>query len=346
MDAIAVLRRHVESWAKERFGSSPARDSESAVRHLVRKMAEAGFLDFHFDPRAEDQCVAGIDLSAACVVREVLARRSCVADQVFMDQLCGSLVVAWFGGLSLRDRVRPLVAQGKWLPGIVLPRLARQLSCSLRGDEIVIDGVTDWVANAGVANSYVVFATTHMGSNGGLTAMIIDRDAEGVAVLERVCASGAVPLGEVGFNACRVPIDHLLGQVRAANEVLRICQHSMELSRDASRLGQAQREIDRQAHMRVTTDLVRLRCDVQEEASRIYRVARRLTVDGALRPVRAMASSRAVALLQHACARPTTGMPTRRGIQGNGSGRGADLRQHRESAKHHPRLRVRDGSSP
>jgi alkylation response protein AidB-like acyl-CoA dehydrogenase len=295
----AALRRRVESWAADRFGGAPGRDSESAVRHLVRKMAEAGLLDFDFGPPQARRRAGGIDLGTACVVREVLARRSCFADQVFMDQAWASLAVSWFGGMSLRDRVQRLVTQGKWLPGIVLPPPADRLGCRLDGGDLVVEGMTDWVANAGVANVHIVFAPMETGPDDTLTAMVIDADIEGVTVLERVCAIGAIPMARLAFKGSRVPLGRLLGRVGAASEILRACHRAMEPSRDASRLGLAQREIDRHARMRVANDAERLRSHLQAETGRLCRSARRLTIDRALRPGRMAVPSNAALLLQH-----------------------------------------------
>jgi alkylation response protein AidB-like acyl-CoA dehydrogenase len=301
-----ALRTYVESWVADRFGGSPGRDTESTVRHLVRKMAEAGLLNFDFGPRRARRRPGSMDLGATCVVREVLARRSCFADQIFMNQVCGTLAVCWFASAPVRDRVRPLVAQGKWLPVMVPPQAARRLSFRLDGSELVVDGETDWLPHAGVANACILFAAIDPHPTQALTAMIIECDVDGLTIPERACAVGAVPIARLAFKACRVPGGQLLGRVNQGHEILRACQRSMEPSNDASKLGLAQREIDRHARLAAATDLERLQSHVRAEANHVYRAARRLAMSRSSVPVRASTPSRAAFLLEQARGRVTS----------------------------------------
>ena len=293
-----ALRKQIESWAADRFGGSPGHDTESTVRHLVRKMAEVSLLNFDFGRRRGTRRPGSIDLGAACVVREVLARRSCFADQIFMNQVWGALAVSRFAGASVRNRVQPLVAQGKWLPVIVLPQSAPRLSCRLDGSDLVIDGETEWLAHAGVANNCILFAAMDARSTQALTAMIIDGDVDGLTVPERACAVGAVPIARLAFKACRVPVAQLLGRVNQGHEVLYACQRLMEPSNDASKLGLAQREIDRHAcRVAVPTGMERLQSHVRAEANQVCRTALRHAIAGSFRPLQAARPSRASFLL-------------------------------------------------
>jgi acyl-CoA dehydrogenase len=301
-----ALRSQVESWAADRFGGSPGHDTESTVRHLVRKMAEVGLLNFDFNRRRATRCPGHIDLGAACVVREVLARRSCFADQIFMNQVWGALAVSRFARASVRNRVQPLVAQGKWLPVIVLPQSAPRLVCRLDGGDLVIDGTTEWLAHAGVANTCILFAAIDPCPSQALTAMIIDCDVEGLTVPERACAVGAVPMARLAFKACRVPVAQVLGRVNQGHEILHACQRSIEPSNDASKLGLAQREIDRHACLAVTTGMARLQSHVRAEAEQVCRTARRHAIARSSRPLQASRPSNAAFLLDQSRGRVTS----------------------------------------
>jgi alkylation response protein AidB-like acyl-CoA dehydrogenase len=101
---------------------------------------------------------------------------------------------------------RPLAAEGAADPVAVK-----------QGGEWVINGALPFVANATVAQLFVVQARTNP-KKSGLTTLLVPRDAGGLAVREPLKAVGESIRWHHGagagvtFKDCRVPADHLLGK--------------------------------------------------------------------------------------------------------------------------------------
>jgi alkylation response protein AidB-like acyl-CoA dehydrogenase len=80
----------------------------------------------------------------------------------------------------------------------------------------VIDGGKRFITNAGQAGTYVVTARTGTRDNGSaeISAFIVPADTKGfrVARLEDKLGLHASATGELVFDGCRVPADHLLGE--------------------------------------------------------------------------------------------------------------------------------------
>jgi alkylation response protein AidB-like acyl-CoA dehydrogenase len=78
------------------------------------------------------------------------------------------------------------------------------------GDGWVIDGSKRFITNAGVADTYVVFART----GDAISAFMVEKDAPGfsVARIEPKMGIKGSTTGELLFEGCRVPADALVGE--------------------------------------------------------------------------------------------------------------------------------------
>ena len=76
----------------------------------------------------------------------------------------------------------------------------------------VIDGHKWYISNAGIADFYIVFASTDpdQGSR-GMSAFVVPADTEGLRFAGAQVMSAPHPLGELVFEECRVPVDHMVG---------------------------------------------------------------------------------------------------------------------------------------
>src|SRR5256886_12095620 len=76
-----------------------------------------------------------------------------------------------------------------------------------------IDGIKTWISNGGIADHYVVFARTGEGPGAkGLSAFVVDADAPGLSVTERIEVIAPHPLATLRFDAVRVPLANRLGE--------------------------------------------------------------------------------------------------------------------------------------
>ena len=82
------------------------------------------------------------------------------------------------------------------------------------GNEWVINGTKNWISNAGIADFYVVFATTDR-ANRRITAFVVEKERPGfsIANLEHKLGIKGSPTGSPVFEDVRVPQENVIGEV-------------------------------------------------------------------------------------------------------------------------------------
>jgi hypothetical protein len=107
----------------------------------------------------------------------------------------------------------PRGASDRWLPYNV-PEAAMQTRAEKRGNEWVISGRKHFISNGFDAGLYIVYANTNQkaGVLQGTSSFIVPRDAPGLSVARCNETMGGrfMNNGEIVFEDCRVPADHLL----------------------------------------------------------------------------------------------------------------------------------------
>ncbi len=160
------------------------------------------------------------DLRACALIREALAYHSPLADEVFALQALGSLPIRIAGSEALQQRWIPAVDRGEAMCGFAMTEAeagsdagAIATTAGRRDGGWRLDGRKTFISNAGIADVYVVFATTEPGKGAkGLSAFVVPADAPGLRFEGAQVMSAPHPLGTLAFEGCRVPADHLLGE--------------------------------------------------------------------------------------------------------------------------------------
>jgi acyl-CoA dehydrogenase len=81
------------------------------------------------------------------------------------------------------------------------------------GAEYVLRGAKTLISNAGIADFYTVFASTNPAAGAkGITCFVVPADAPGLRFVRPQILSAPHPLGEIGFEDCRVPAESRLGE--------------------------------------------------------------------------------------------------------------------------------------
>ena len=189
---------------------------DGAARGYVRALADAGWLA-HCVP-ADD--ATRLDVRSLYLARETLAAADGLADFAFAMQGLGSGPISLFGTPVQRQAYLPAVRAGTKIAAFALSEAAAgsdvaALATTARrdGNGFVLDGEKTWISNAGIADFYVVFARTGEAPGAkGLSAFVVDADTPGFAVTQRLPIIAPHPLGTLGFRACRVDADALIGQ--------------------------------------------------------------------------------------------------------------------------------------
>ncbi|MBU1700968.1 MAG: acyl-CoA dehydrogenase family protein [Candidatus Eisenbacteria bacterium] len=116
------------------------------------------------------------------------------------------------------------------------------------GDHYVINGVKKWNTNGGIAELYTVFAATdpERGSR-GISAIVVEKGTPGFKIgkIEDKMGIRCVPVVELEFDNCRVPVKNLLGDKEGLG--FKQAMQTLELARPgvaAQAVGLAQGALD------------------------------------------------------------------------------------------------------
>jgi acyl-CoA dehydrogenase len=184
-------------------------DARREARSLVALFGAGGWLQPIFD----------LDLRACCLMREALGESSPLADAVFALQGLGTTPILLSGSEAQKQRWLGPIAAGKVMtafamtePGAGSDVTAIATTARRDGSEYVLDGGKTLISNAGIADLYVVFASTDSAKGSkGIGAFLVPADAKGLRYAGAQVLSAPHPLGEITFEGCRVPAEAMLG---------------------------------------------------------------------------------------------------------------------------------------
>lgn len=241
----------LEGWAAENLSATHGANAYAATRALVEMLAAGGWLRYCI-PAAQGGRHEQLDVRSLCLVRETLARHTALADFAFAMQGLGSGPISLFGTEEQQNTYLPEVAAGRKVAAFALSERdagsdvsSLATTAEREGDSFVLNGSKTWISNAGLADVYVVFARTGEAPGAkGLSAFIVDADADGLDITEQIDTISPHPLGTLTFTDCRVPGSALIG---AAGEGFQIAMATLDVFRStvgAAALGMARRALD------------------------------------------------------------------------------------------------------
>ena len=234
-------------------------DVDAICQSWVRILGRVGLLR-HCVPARYGGARDALESRSLCVARESLAYRDGLADFAFAMQGLGSGPITLAGSESQRARWLPRVALGEAIAAFALSEPdagsdAAALTTRARrdGDGWVLDGCKTWISNGGIADFYCVFARTGEASGAaGISAFIVDADAPGLIVAERIALIAPHPLARLEFASCRVADDALIG---VEGEGFKLAMRTLDIFRasvGAAAVGFARRALD-EARTRVAS---------------------------------------------------------------------------------------------
>jgi acyl-CoA dehydrogenase len=247
------LRQRVRSWAEANLFSDAAEASniEDKARRLVKELGQSSFTR-HVVPNLYGGARDSVHARDLCIVREELARGSALADAMYALQALGSYPITLAGNEEQKSRYLPQIAGGEAIAAFALtePEAGSDVSslqtrAARRGNEYCLTGTKRFISNAGIADHYVVFASTEPEKKGkGISAFIVESNAPGLIVKEKTALISPHPIGVIIFDNCVIPGNALLGKER---EGLRIAFETLDLLRctvGAAALGLGQRALE------------------------------------------------------------------------------------------------------
>jgi len=214
------LRRQIHAWVKTHLGPADHGQGKLEVNacRLAKQLGQDGFMAYAVPSQfgGVREMVQARDL---CLIREELAWGSALADVMFGVQALGSYPIALAGCEEQQRRYLPPLAKGERIAAFALtePNAGSDVSAistrALRDTNgYRLNGVKHFISNAGIAHTYVVFASTHPEAKGnGLSAFIVESNSAGFTVTEKTALLSPHPIGVLAFDDCFVPQHQRLG---------------------------------------------------------------------------------------------------------------------------------------
>ncbi|HVO94919.1 MAG TPA: acyl-CoA dehydrogenase family protein [Terriglobales bacterium] len=216
------LRQRLDSWNRRNpFDVEPAQgDLEQAACRLARQLGQDGFMAYAV-PTPYGGARATVQTRDLCVIREELASHSALADVMFGVQALGSQPIVLAGTAEQKQKYLPPLAAAENIAAFALtePEAGSDAAAiSTRGTRVSggyrLDGSKCFISNAGIADTYVVFASTEPSAKAkGISAFIVTADSPGFALKEKTPLLSPHPIGTLSFDNCFVPQEQLLGAV-------------------------------------------------------------------------------------------------------------------------------------
>ena len=196
---------------------------------------------------------AGADCVTQAIMAEEVARGCASTSVTMLISKLGMLPVMNFGSEELKREYLPKIASGEIQASYCLSEadagsdVASMRARAVRdGDDYIITGSKYWITNAGISDTYTVFAKTDTDAGSrGVSCFLVEKDW-GVKIAKHEDKLGlrGSPTGEVILEEVRVPATHLVGK---EGEGFRIAMHTLDRSRPgigAQAVGIAQACVD------------------------------------------------------------------------------------------------------
>ncbi|MGD0852069.1 MAG: acyl-CoA dehydrogenase family protein [Acidimicrobiales bacterium] len=195
----------------------------------------------------------GADMVTQAIMIEQLARGCASTSVTILISKLAMLPIMNFASEEIKHAYLPRIASGEIQGSYCLSETdagsdvaAMRCRAVRDGDDYVLNGSKYWITNAGVSDTYTVFASTDPSARThGITCFLVEK-GPGVEFPKHEDKMGlrASPTGEVVFNEVRVPKSHRIGN---EGEGFLMAMHTLDRSRPtigAQAVGIAQAAID------------------------------------------------------------------------------------------------------
>jgi len=164
---------------------------------------------------------AGADHVTQAVMVEELSRVCASTSLMMLISKLGMIPVMQWGSEELKRTYLPKIASGEFQASYCLSEpdagsdVAAMTTRAVRdGDSYVLTGAKYWITNAGISDTYTVFAKTDPeAGHRGISCFLVEKDwGVKIGKLEKKLGVRGSPTGEVIFDDVRVPASHLIGE--------------------------------------------------------------------------------------------------------------------------------------
>ncbi len=163
----------------------------------------------------------GADSVTQAIMVEQLAKACGSTSLAILISKLGMIPVINWGSEYLKAKYLPRIATGEAQASYCLSEaeagsdVAAMTTRAVKdGDSYVLTGTKYWITNAGISDTYTVFAKTDPSAgHRGISAFLVEADwGVKVSKLEKKVGMRGSPTGEVVFDEVRVPKENLIGE--------------------------------------------------------------------------------------------------------------------------------------
>jgi acyl-CoA dehydrogenase len=250
------LKSTLANWASTQLPEHPVAEDRATVdahcQTLVKALGDAGWLRHAVAGAAHGGAGEQIDTRSICLLREELAFHQGLADFAFAMQGLGSGAISLFGSEAQKQHWLPRVARGEAIAAFALSEpqagsdvAAMQCRAVRDSDGYILTGEKTWISNGGIADFYVVFARSSETEQGakGISAFIVEANAPGLEIAERIDVVAPHPLALLRFNGVRVSASSRIGEEGQGFKVAMATLDVFRTSVAAAALGFARRAL-------------------------------------------------------------------------------------------------------
>lgn len=248
-----ALRQQVRAWVLENLTAECREelDIDEQARRLLRRLADVG-LTTYAAPKPFGGARAKIQARDLSVIREELAWGSALADTLFAVQALACYPIAWAGTQAQKERYLPPLARGDAVAAFALTEpqagsdaASLETRATKNGHEYRLHGEKRFISNAGIADTYVVFASTDPAKKAkGISAFIVEARTRGLRLKEKTALLSPHPIGALEFDDCLIPETQLLGQEGDGLKIAFRTLDALRCSVGAAAVGLARRALD------------------------------------------------------------------------------------------------------
>ena len=221
-DAQRELAYRARSWVEQHIYSDPGKEDEDIDQEglrLLAKVTEGGWTSYVV-PAQFGGIEKTVETRSLAVIREELARGSSLADSMFALQGLGSFPITLAGTDAQRKRYLPAVGEGEAVAAFALtePEAGSDVGAittraQKKADRYIINGTKCLISNAGIAATYIVFASTDTGAGSkGLSAFVVEGSSPGLKLKEKTELIAPHPNGSIELKDCEVAESQRLGE--------------------------------------------------------------------------------------------------------------------------------------
>jgi isovaleryl-CoA dehydrogenase len=229
-EAADMLRGSVETFAADEIAPRAAEidRSNDFPADLWRKMGDLGVLGITVE---DEYGGAGMGYLEHCVAMEEISRASASVGLSYgaHSNLCVNQIRK-NGSEAQKRRYLPGLISGEQVGALAMSEsgagsdvVSMRLRADKRGDRYVLNGTKMWITNGPEADVLVVYAKTDLAAGPrGITAFLIEKGMPGFSCAQKLDKLGmrGSNTGELVFQDCEVPEEHVMGGVGRGVNVL------------------------------------------------------------------------------------------------------------------------------